>query len=243
MGISDLIISSLSTGRQPIELEVRRIASAKSGERIAYYAFPKVNSPSFGALMPHDHEAMTNRNAIGCMYTEWTLRHLLEPIRRAVDSGSDFMFVAVDTPLRSLSDERLLGVLAEYDERLPDEAHSGICLTFASEILFSEHPETLSALRRLRSRGYMVGIKDFASDYCPTLRLADFPVDVVFFDGGFSDKLAIDPKTHRSLIGYVNSLGCFSVLCGGTEQTELPELARDSGCDAFLTDSPEKTIT
>ncbi len=243
MGLNELIISSLSAGSVPIELEIRRIASAKSKERIAYYAFPKVNSASLGVLMPRDYEAVVNRNAIGCMYTEWTLRHLLEPICRAVDRGSDFMFTAVDTSLRALSDERLVGILAEYDERLTKEARSGICLTFGSDILFSEHPETRSELKRLRDRGYMVGLKDFGSDYCPTMRLSEFPVDAVFFESGFSDKLSSDPGTYRSLVGYVNSLGCFSVLCGGAGQSELGDLADTNGCDGFLTDQPEKTIT
>lgn len=239
---SELLIASLSTGLPPIELGIHKIASAKTGERLAYYVFPKVNTALRGTLFPEDYSAAVSRNAVGSLYTEWTLSHLLTPMKTAIDRGSDFTFIALDLSLRALSDDRSMWALSEYDGQLSKEARAGICLTFSSEILFSDLEKTVEALQALRGRGYMVGLRDFGSDYCPTLRLPELPIDAVFLSEEFTEKLIDDPDQYSPLIKFINSLDCLTVLCGDFEPSELSFAAAQSGCDGYLTNETENTI-
>lgn len=242
MDINRYLISALSKGIPPIELMIHELRSTRSNDRIAYYVYPKVNSSSLGSLFPSDYEAATSSNAVGHFLCEWTLAHLVEPMQAAIDSGSDFAFIAVDVTLGALTNERVLVRLAELETRIPYELRGGICFTFPADTLFHDHEAALGTLEELREKGYMIGLRGYGTDYCPALRLAELPMDVVFLDKSLKSKLNSDTPIYKTLIDFVNTLECMTVLCGEDDDDTTKAIGYDCGCDVYMSCHPTERI-
>lgn len=218
----ELIERTLQTGMKPLELEYIPVYNTEDNGGKMFRTVLKINSIEFGELYPEQYRVVANRTQQCVKLAKWAIKEAYDELLRAAEARQFIDGLIVYSPVKFL----INGQLCEYIEQtMKDEdgkTVKGICIEFGQDILMTENEQIIKPLERLRAQGVGIVISEFGDEYCPTLRLARIPADMVIFDRYIGE---CDDALSQNMIDYVRGLGCKAVTVKKREELK---------CDAYL---------
>jgi len=223
----------LRTGvqREELRLHYQPKVDLKSGEIVGAEALVRWNSPDLGLVSPSEFIPLAEQTSLIRPLTTWVLgeafRQLGEWHGRKMEIS-----LAVNLSARSLSDDKLLGQLAELLEtsRVAPE-----CVTMeVTESGVMANPERAARiLERLRGLGFGLSIDDFGTGYSSLNYVRTLPACELKLDRSFVRD--IDTNTSnaaivRAVVDLAHGLG-LKVVAEGVETRADADAVRALGCD------------
>ncbi|HEV8114731.1 MAG TPA: EAL domain-containing protein [Acidimicrobiales bacterium] len=139
--------------------------------------------------------------------------------------------MAINVSARQLTDPRLIANV----EAAVATAGGGapLCLEITETALLEYASPAGDTLRRLKTRGVLLGIDDFGTSYSSLSNFTRLAPDFLKVDRSFVEGLGVDPHDSAIVAAVINlahTLGLF-VIAEGVESALQVALLRELGCD------------
>jgi len=139
--------------------------------------------------------------------------------------------MAVNVSARQLADP---GIIAEVEAAVAVAGGGApLCLEITETALLEAASPASDTLRRLKTRGVLLGIDDFGTSYSSLSYVTRMAPDFLKVDRTFVEGLGIDPHDSAIVAAVINlahTLGLF-VIAEGVETAEQVALLRALRCD------------
>jgi len=218
--------SELRLAYQPeIDLHTGRLAGIE--------ALVRWEHPERGLLAPGEFIAVAEETGLVNAVGAWVLHEAASQLARwrrtypyMVEVG-----MAVNVSARQLADP---GLVAEVEAAVA-EAGGGapLCLEITETALLEWASPTAETLRRLKTRGILLGIDDFGTNYSSLSNVTRLAPDFLKVDRSFVNGLGVDPHDTAivaAVIGLAHTLGLFAIAEGVESPAQVARL-RTLGCD------------
>lgn len=178
--------------------------------------------PELGSISPVEFIAIAEETDTIKRLTEHLLDEVFLDMTRRENQYGSLLRTAINiTP--SLLDsttffEKLFSMLDTYGIA---PTLIEIEITESVELRYSE--KTLRNLLACQEKGISIALDDFGTGFSSLAYLLDFPINKIKLDKSFIEKIGQDPKSEavlKSLIQFVNSVGCDLVAEGVEEASE-----------------------
>lgn len=200
------------------------------GLSIGTEALVRWNSPELGFVSPADFIPLAEDTGLIIPLGVWVLRQACFQMKRWLEEGSDFKYVAVNVAARQLSDANFIAsVKGALNDSMLDPKFLELEIT-ESTIMQEEH--YISLLHEIKALGVRLSIDDFGTGYSSLLRLKHMPIDKLKIDqsfiGGLPDNRE-DIKITEVIISLAKSLE-IDVIAEGVETAAQAEYLVREGC-------------
>ena len=223
----------LRTGvqRDELRLHYQPKVDLRSGEIVGAEALVRWNSPDLGLVSPSEFIPLAEQTSLIRPLTTWVLSEAFRQLGDWLDRRMD-MSLAVNLSARSLSDDKLLGQLAE----LLDKSHvtpERVTMEVTESGVMANPERAARILERLRALGFGLSIDDFGTGYSSLNYVRTLPACELKLDRSFVRD--IDTNTSnaaivRAVVDLAHGLG-LKVVAEGVETRADAEAVRALGCD------------
>jgi len=224
--------------RRAIEGDELRLAyqpqvDLTTGHLAGIEALVRWEHPERGLLPPSEFIGVAEDTGLVNAVGAWVLREAAAQLarwRRAYPHMVE-VAMAVNLSARQLTDPDLIA-----DVEAAVTAASGgapLCLEITETALLESASPAGETLRRLKTKGVLLGIDDFGTSYSSLSNFTRLAPDFLKVDRTFVDGLGVDPHDSAIVAAVINlahTLGLF-VIAEGVESNEQVERLRTLGCD------------
>lgn len=190
------------------------------------------NHPRLGLLPPGDFLSVAEETGLIIEVGEWVTRQICRSIRHWDSIGLRLPRVAINISPRHLDQpdfvNRFTALLAEYQvapERIEVEL---------TENLFIRDPSAVaSKLQSLSSKGVLIAIDDFGTQYSSLGYLQKFPIHTLKIDKSFVWEIDREYRQHaiiKAIISIAHGLG-LNLIAEGVETDEQLRFLSSQGCN------------
>lgn len=188
--------------------------------------------PSKGLLSPFEFIGFAEQRGLIVAVGEWVIRAACRQIKQWTAMGFVDCKIAVNLSAVQLKQddfvEKVLAIVAEYQV-----APRQLELEVTESTLMKNFQASLTALKRLSSRGIAIAIDDFGTGYSSLSYLKNLPVDNLKIDRAFIQDICRDEndqKIVRMLINIAHSMN-MTVTAEGVETQDQFDILAEYGCD------------
>lgn len=226
---------TLTMGVAPLQLLYSAVMTSHRYQPVAVRGILRVNSVEHGVLLPSQYRIAANRSGLSARLALWSLERAVETLTEWRASGNPFRYLSIEVPADLLLDDRL-------ERRLRCIAREGmirmdqLCLEFPADLLTMAREASVASLGRLKQFGVRLSVCGIGGAFCPLMRLAGLPFDVVVLDREITEALHRgEREAVNGVVAFVRALGCETVLDVADHNDLIPKL-RDCAIDGY-TDS------
>lgn len=239
---NEMLRATLESGVDPIEIRLVPINSTSTRQTFAYRTVCQLNTQSLGVLLPADYGPVAGRTVQCVNLALANITAISDIIQLAKERRIKTDFFTAVCPPRMLLRGSASKLLAEHFSEIGFSDPSRLCLEFPAQLLFEERERAAYELNALRFMGIRTALAGYGDEFCPTLRLAGYPLDYVVLDSGVSAQMAA-PETLKSasaLIAYIRGLG-IEVIAEGARGNDLISEFFRSDCVGYIPE-PERLL-
>jgi len=189
--------------------------------------------PERGMLPPEEFIAVAEETGLVNAVGAWVLQEAAAQMARWRTAYPHMVEVgmAVNVSARQLADPDLIREVEAAVAAVGGGAP--LCLEITETALLESASPAGDTLRRLKTRGVLLGIDDFGTSYSSLSNVTRLAPDFLKVDRSFVDGLGIDPHDTAIVAAVINlahTLGLF-VIAEGVESVEQIARLRNLGCD------------
>ena len=194
---------------------------AESGQVIAAEALIRWRHPRFGLISPDHFVPMAEEGGLSLALGDWVAAAACRQLREWRQQGRAPLPVAINL---SASQFHRPG-LDDYMGRRVEEAGiapADLILEVTEGALMGHTHQVLSAMAKLKERGFRIAIDDFGTGYSSLSYLKHFPIDALKIDQSFIRDLPEDGDS-RGIVSAIIALGAnlgLKVVAEGVEKRE-----------------------
>ena len=194
---------------------------ADSGQVIAAEALIRWRHPRFGLIAPDHFVPMAEEGGLSLALGDWVVAAACRQLREWRQQGRAPLPVAINL---SVSQFHRPG-LDDYMGRRVEEAGiapADLILEVTEGALMGHTHQVLSAMAKLKERGFRIAIDDFGTGYSSLSYLKHFPIDALKIDQSFIRDLPEDGDS-RGIVSAIIALGAnlgLKVVAEGVESRE-----------------------
>lgn len=220
----------LYSGVSPLELVKYRVLSCTDQTEKGFYTELHVNSLDIGTLTPAQYRAVADKSNQGMRLSAGALRRIAQFLS---DDTCQKGWISFYLPARALVYNHLRKML-ESEYKTASYDLSRLVIEVPSEILFEDSRQISETMTQLKKDfGVRFMLSGFCDEYCPILRLPQFPVDFVFLDSSVDT-----PATFRTLSGAIKMAKQDSKTVISRIKNPLADLSSDEMPDLYIPDIP-----
>jgi diguanylate cyclase (GGDEF)-like protein len=209
-------------------LHYQPLVDARTGKVASLAALVRWDHPRHGMLTPAAFLAEAERSE---MITAMTDRILADAVRQAARWHRDGWRVPVAVNLAApvLAQDRIVGVIAEYD--LPGSA---LKVEITESAVMTRPERGADRLRAIRELGVRIAMDDFGTGYTSLALLTQLPLDELKLDRSFVHRIH-DPRERaivEAVAAMARGLG-LTLVAEGVEDQQTADILRDAGFDVL----------
>ncbi len=224
--------------RRAIEADELRLAfqpevDLRTGHLAGIEALIRWEHPERGLLPPAEFIGVAEDTGLVNAVGSWVLREASAQLARWRSAYPHMVEVAmaINVSARQLADPDLIADV----EAAVTAAGGGapLCLEITETALLESASPAGETLRRLKTKGVLLGIDDFGTSYSSLSNFTRLAPDFLKVDRSFVDGLGIDPHDSaivEAVINLAHTLG-LSVIAEGVESSAQVQRLRALGCD------------
>jgi diguanylate cyclase (GGDEF)-like protein/PAS domain S-box-containing protein len=204
-----------------------------TGHLAGIEALVRWEHPERGLLPPSEFIAVAEETGLVNVVGAWVLREAAAQLARWRAAYPHMVEVgmAVNVSARQLADP---GIIAEVEAAVAAAGGGApLCLEITETALLESASPAGDTLRRLKTRGVLLGIDDFGTSYSSLSNVTRLAPDFLKVDRSFVDGLGVDPHDSAIVAAVINlahTLGLFVIAEGVESQAQVQRL-RSLGCD------------
>lgn len=213
-------------GLRAIELSFRPLRDIATGRSVCYLARTQLNTPGLGTLMPETFRPAADASGKSAELFGLEMMQLAESILALKESERNFRWVSQELPLSLLRDRTTVEALEKICENYSVSPGS-FCFTVPEKTLDEKDDNAAENIAYMRKLGFHVMITGFGESGCPYIRLSEFLVDYVMLSPAITlyiGKSERSDQAVRSIITFINDLGCEPVADGVKSSTQAEKL-------------------
>ncbi|MDD6094212.1 MAG: EAL domain-containing protein [Clostridia bacterium] len=222
----------IESGISPLELFEYPVLSCSDGAEQGIFTELCINSLELGVLCPAQYRVVTNRNIQSIRLCTWAFRRIV-PLLRERDGG----WISFYIPAKALMRDHLRKLLESEQKKAPVD-FSGLVAELSSEILYEDAEKASEKMTELNKEfGIRFMLSEFGDEYCPVLRLPQYPVDFVLLDSSVNSEEALGSSSVASCVKLAKQCGKKVLL-----RSRLPEnvKAREASPDYYIPENPKE---
>ena len=207
MDLKSEVERAVEAGIEPISMDSYQIYSARSLRPLAYRTELRINSTLTGVLTHAEYDVAAEKSERGILLAERALKYTVRAIERYAERGKHVEFISTRCPVSILTNTDFVEALKKAVDGDNRKA-AKLCIEFPSNLMYSNPSQVRPVLEGMRQLGVKSMISDFGGEFCPLMRLGEFPVDFVSLTPQSVNALK-DEKTSKSLetmISFVRDL-------------------------------------
>jgi len=204
-----------------------------TGHLAGIEALVRWEHPDRGLLLPSEFIAVAEETGLVNEVGAWVLREASAQLarwRRAYPHMVE-VAMAINVSARQLTDP---GLIANVEAAVATAGGGApLCLEITETALLEYASPAGDTLRRLKTRGVLLGIDDFGTSYSSLSNFTRLAPDFLKVDRSFVEGLGVDPHNSAivaAVISLAHTLGLF-VIAEGVESALQVALLRELGCD------------
>ena len=204
-----------------------------TGHLAGIEALVRWEHPERGLLPPSEFIGVAEETGLVSAVGAWVLREAAAQLARWRCDHPHMVEVAmsINVSARQLTDPDLISNV----EAAVAAAGGGapLCLEITETALLESASPAGETLRRLKSRGVLLGIDDFGTSYSSLSNFTRLAPDFLKVDRSFVDGLGVDPHDSAIVAAVINlahTLGLFAI-AEGVESNGQVERLLELGCD------------
>ncbi len=204
-----------------------------TGHLAGIEALVRWEHPERGLLPPSEFIAVAEETGLVNAVGAWVLREAAMQLARwrAAHPHMVEVGMAVNVSARQLADP---GIIAEVEAAVAIAGGGApLCLEITETALLESAAPAGDTLRRLKTRGVLLGIDDFGTSYSSLSNVTRLAPDFLKVDRSFVNGLGVDPHDSAivsAVINLAHTLGLF-VIAEGVESAAQVRRLRSLGCD------------
>lgn len=186
----------LYSGVSPLELVRYSVLSYADGTEQGIYTELHVNHPEMGTLTPSQYRAIADKSNQGMRLSTYALRHVADFLS---ENRGGSGWVSFYMPARAVVYNHLRKLL-ESERNAENYDLSRLVVEIPYEILFEDKKQVSETMTKLKEEfGVRFMLSGFCDEYCPVLRLPQYPVDFVLLDSTVDT-----PNSFKTMLGAVS---------------------------------------
>jgi len=197
MDITSEVERALETGVEPITLNSWQIYSARSLRPCAFRTELKINSTVLGVLSPAEYDVAADKSERAVVLAERAVKYALRAIDLFAERRKRTELITVRCPVNILKKTDFVESLGKAIDGNNEKA-SKLCMEFPASLMYAKTAEVCPSLEAMRQLGVKTMISDFGGEFCPLMRLGEFPVSFVSLAASTTEALG-KPTTAKSL--------------------------------------------
>ncbi len=204
-----------------------------TGHLAGIEALVRWEHPDRGLLLPSEFIAVAEETGLVNEVGAWVLQGAAAQLarwRRAYPHMVE-VAMAINVSARQLTDP---GLIANVEAAVAIAGGGApLCLEITETALLEYASPAGDTLRRLKTRGVLLGIDDFGTSYSSLSNFTRLAPDFLKVDRSFVQGLGVDPHDSAIVAAVINmahTLGLF-VIAEGVESALQVALLRELGCD------------
>ncbi|MBQ9461935.1 MAG: EAL domain-containing protein [Clostridia bacterium] len=213
-------------GLRAIELSFRPLRDIATGRSVCYLARTQLNTPGLGTLMPETFRPAADASGKSAELFGLEMMQLAESILALKESERNFRWASQELPLSLLRDRTTVEALEKICENYSVSPGS-FCFTVPEKTLDEKDDNAAENIAYMRKLGFHVMLTGFGESGCPYIRLSEFLVDYVMLSPAITlyiGKSERSDQAVRSIITFINDLGCEPVADGVKSSTQAEKL-------------------
>lgn len=186
----------LHSGVSPLELVRYSVLSYADGTEQGIYTELHVNNPEMGTLTPSQYRAIADKSNQGMRLSACALRRVADFLSENKESRG---WVSFYMPARAVVYNHLRKML-ESERNTESYDLSRLVVEIPYEILYEDPKQISETMTKLKEEfGVRFMLSGYCDEYCPVLRLPQYPVDFVLLDSTFDT-----PNSFKTMLGAIN---------------------------------------
>lgn len=202
-------------------------------EIYGYEALLRWNNEDFGLINPEEFIPLAEKTGLIRPIGLWVLKSACQQLKLFKQLHSQDVFMSVNLSLLQLKDP----AITKKIKNILDDTHTeakNLKIEITEGDAFQDEPIIHRRLREIKDLGVSIAIDDFGTGYSSSIRLKNFPIDLLKIDiefiRGISNNSEKDKALTKSLIQLGKNLGV-KVLAEGVETEEQYQFLREQECD------------
>ncbi|MGM9631774.1 MAG: EAL domain-containing protein [Eubacteriales bacterium] len=233
----------LASGVAPIELYRDSVLRFISDKPFAYRTRLEINSLDLGILTHNEYSVTAERTKRALLLASRALTYVNRVMDEDMERGLEYDWISVRLPDAILSKTSLDKTLDKIFGK--DEKKIGkLCLEFSPHLLYNPSPKAVETLDLVRKRGVKIMLDGFGDEYCPTMKLQDYPLDYVIMHEKMLSMLKDEKRADSAgaLISYLHSMRIEVLAPVLTDEADIGMCGR-AGCMGYvLANSSERLL-
>ena len=219
--------------RNELRLAYQPEVDLVSGHLAGIEALVRWEHPERGLLPPSEFIGVAEETGLVNAIGAWVLHEAADQLARWRSAYPHMVEVAmaVNVSARQLADP---GIIAEVEAAVATAGGGApLCLEITESALLESASPAGDTLRRLKTKGVLLGIDDFGTSYSSLSNVARLAPDFLKVDRSFVEGLGVnkrDTAIVKAVINLAHTLGLFVIAEGVESRVQLDRL-RALGCD------------
>ncbi len=234
MDLHEEVKAVLDSGIEPITMVHNTVYSCLDREPVALRARLEINSLDIGTLTDDEYQVTADRTKRAILLCGRAMEYAKRALSERATGKKAVSWISVKCPDTFLSKTNPVKAVKTVFADAPALIER-LCLEFSPRVFYNRDEQVLPNFEALKKLGVKTVLSDFGDEYCPAMKLMEFPFDYVILHKDLA-KLLCDRERDRvtaPLLSYVKGLrvGVYAPLLGLEHEMEAYSRA---GCNGYL---------